>query len=165
MGSTNIEIENYIKNHYNGNFLGCFYANELPTSNLPFNCSLIANYSNRGEDGTHWVAMGNLNSNNGSESWYFDSFGKKPDSLDNVLDRKTYFLDYLKNHTNTNRFSNYNKENLQGQTADTCGHYATYAIIKNCCPYMKNPDPWAVFLNPLNTKQYNDNLIRKIIKL
>lgn len=162
MGSTNIQIEDYIKRHYKGNFLGCFYADELPR-NPPLNSSLISNYSNRGEEGTHWIAMGNLNDNRGCQAWYFDSYGHMPDKLDNILNRKTYFLDYIKRHSNNNRFRN-NKENLQSDNSDVCGQYATYAIINNCCPYMKNPDPWEIFLNPYNTKQYNDNLIRQIIK-
>lgn len=161
MGSTNVQIENYIKDHYKGRFLGCFYADCLPKK-LPPNASLIANYSDQGQEGTHWVALGNLNQDNGKPSFYFDSFGKRPDGADGILNKKTYFLDYIKKNSR-NRFSN-NKENLQAPTSDTCGEYATYAIVKQCVPYMNHPDPWLPFLQYHSTPEANDILIRKLIQ-
>jgi len=161
MGSTNHQIENYIKKHYKGRFMGCFYADCLPRL-LPPNASLIANYSNQGEEGTHWVAIGNLNQDNGKPSFYMDSFGKKPDGADSILNKKTDFLEYIKRNSR-NRFSN-NKENLQAPTSDTCGEYATYAIVNQCVPYMNQPDPWKPFLNEFTTPEKNDVLIRQLIQ-
>jgi hypothetical protein len=160
MGSTNTQIENYIKKHYKGRFLGCFYADCLPKL-LPPNASLIANYSNMGQEGTHWVALGNLNQDNGKPSFYFDSFGRAPDGADNILNKKTFFLDYIKKNSR-NRFTN-NKANLQAPTADTCGEYATFAICQQCVPHMEHPDPWKSFLQYHSTPESNDILIRKLI--
>jgi len=160
MGSTNKQIEDYIKHHYKGRFLGCFYADCLPRL-LPPNASLIANYSNQGEEGTHWVALGNLNQDNGKPSFFFDSFGRKPDGADAILNKNTYFLDYIKKNSK-NRFSS-NKANLQAPSADTCGEYATYAIVKQCVPYMELPDPWKPFLEYHASPEANDILIRKLI--
>ena len=92
MGSTNTQIDNYMTKHFKGDFLGCFSADELPHNPSP-SSNLIANYSDRDDDdgGSHWVAMINLNPDNGQPTLFFDSFGGSPDFEDAVLDKQTNF--------------------------------------------------------------------------
>ena len=90
--SSNFQIEKYMEKNFKGEFLGCFTADNLPHNPSP-SSNLIANYSD-GDDsdgGTHWVAMINLNSDNGEPSLFFDSYGGDPDFEDIVLDKKTNF--------------------------------------------------------------------------
>lgn len=163
-GSTNTQIENWMRNNFKGNFLGCFWADTLPEL-IPSNSNLIVNYSDRGEDGgTHWVGMGNLNSTSG-QSFYFDSFGHKPDKMDGILNKKTKFLEYIRRHSPNGRFR-WNGENIQSKNADTCGHYACYAIKQQCVPHQKQyNDPWEPFYSPFTTQAENDIRIRNLVRL
>ena len=70
------------------NFLGCYCADNLPHKPPP-NSNLIANYSDSddADGGSHWVAMINLNSDNGEPTLFFDSYGGDPDFQDIVLEK------------------------------------------------------------------------------
>ena len=79
MSSSNHQINDYMKKHFDGTWLGCFSADNLPTSPPP-SSNLIVNYSNKDDtdNGTHWCAMINLNADNGQPTLFFDSFGGLP---------------------------------------------------------------------------------------
>jgi hypothetical protein len=78
-------------------FLGVFPADMMPTVDgnhaLIQPVSFIVNYDDHDMPGTHWCAV----HINGHNSYWFDSFGKKPDEDDRILHRKTSFGAYLKN--------------------------------------------------------------------
>lgn len=121
--SYDYQIEDYLKPK-NKNFLGCFASDELP-KNPPVNSCLIVNYSKHSQDGTHWVAMMNLNTNN---VMFGDSYGFEPDGEDLLLSRQTNFHNYLIRHSNNNRYT-HNEYNLQDVNSDCCGEYCCKFII------------------------------------
>ena len=166
MGSTNKEIENYIKdNAPHIHFLGCFWNNNLPHV-IPCGSSLIANYSSSDDmtGGTHWIAMINLKAENGSPSLFFDSFGEKPDMENNILDTNAHFRQYMKTHCNSYLS---NPEEIQGEKATTCGHYCTLAVISQSIPISgrNHGTTWRDFCSKYTTPAENDKLIREIIQL
>lgn len=169
MGSSNIEIDNYMKKHFDGKFLGCFYADKLP-HNPPPNSNLIANYSDSddNDNGTHWVAMINLNSDNGNPTLYFDSFGGDCGFEDIVLEKDTNFKRYMERHSRGNYARN--NVNIQSRDGTTCGHYCVYAILKQSIPLLtgqkRSANPaWKDFTSPFNEPEDNDRRIRQLVKL
>lgn len=169
MGSTsNTQINNYMDKHFKGTFLGCFNADDLP-HNPPPSSNLIANYSdtNDSDQGSHWVAMINLNSDNGQNSYYFDSFGGAPGFEDAVLDKQTHFKSYMDRHGGNWARSNLNLQDAKGTT---CGHYAVYAIMNQSIPVVGSRGTsanacWKKFLSPFSDPRSNDKLIRSLVKL
>jgi hypothetical protein len=166
MGSSNHQIEEYIKkNAPHINFKGCYWNNNLPTSNSP-NSSIICNYSSSNDmnGGTHWIAMINLNSENGKPSLYFDSFGKRPDAENTILQSDADFHDYIKRHSHSYI---YNHESLQGNKSSTCGHYCVLAVISQSIPIQgKNHGTvWKEYCSKYTTSAENDANIRNQIKL
>jgi hypothetical protein len=166
MGSTNTQIENYIRTHApHIDFLKCYWANELPDIIEP-GCSLIANYSSSadGNGGTHWVAMLNMKSENGSPSLFFDSFGKRPDGENNILDTDAHFKSYMNRHCGSFLF---NHEKIQGDMATTCGHYAVLAIISQSIPTQgkNHGTAWKEYCSKYTTSAENDKRIREQIRL
>jgi len=167
--SSNIEIENYMKKHFNGTFLGCFNANDLP-NNPPPSSNLIANYSDSddADSGTHWVAMINLNADNGEPSLFFDSYGGDADFEDVVLQKQTNFKRYMDRHSGGSYARN--NINIQSRDGDACGHYAVHAIISQSIPSLTgqkrsaNSD-WKKFTSAWNSPEDNDKLIKQMIKL
>jgi hypothetical protein len=125
--SSNTQINNYMDKNFKGDFLGCFTADNLPHNPSP-NSNLIANYSNSddGDGGTHWVAMINLNSDNGQPTLFFDSYGGDADFEDIVLEKKTNFKNYMNRHSGGSYA--HNNINIQSRDGTACGHYCVYAI-------------------------------------
>jgi hypothetical protein len=167
--SSNTEIDNYLKKHFKGNFLGCFCADELPHNPSP-NSNLIANYSDRddGDSGTHWVAMINLNSDNGQPSLFFDSYGGDADFEDVVLNKKTNFKNYMNRHSRGSYA--HNNINIQSRDGNACGHYCVHAIMTQSIPSLTGQKRsanihWKDFTSAFNTPEENDALIKKLIKL
>lgn len=168
--SSNTQIENYLKKHFKGNFLGCFTADNLP-SNPPTCSNLIANYSD-GDDadnGTHWVAMINLNADNGLPTMFFDSYGGTPDFEDIVLDKKTQFKNYMNRHSGGGNYA-HNNINIQSRDGNACGHYAVYSILTQSIPSLTGQKRsantyWKDFISPFNSTEDNDKLIKTKVKL
>jgi len=167
--SSNIQIENYMKKHFKGTFLGCFCADDLPHDPPP-NSNLIANYSDSDDSdgGTHWVAMINLNSDNGDPSLFFDSYGGDCDFEDIVLQKRTEFKNYMKRHSG-GRYA-HNNINIQSRDGDACGHYAVHAIMSQSIPSLTGQKrsyntAWKDYTSAFNTPEENDKLIKQKIKL
>ena len=167
--SSNTQLENYLKKNFNGVFLGCFCADKLPNI-LPPNANLIVNYSNSddNDNGTHWVSMINLNSDNGQPSLFFDSYGGEPDFEDVVLEKRTNFRRYMERHSRGNYA--HNNINIQSRDGTSCGHYCVYAIMKQSIPSLTGQKrsantAWKDFTSPFNSPEDNDKLIRQKIKL
>lgn len=168
MSSSNHQINDYMKKHFKGEFLGCFSADNLPTS-PPTSSNLIANYSDSDDSdgGTHWVAMINLNADNGEPSLFFDSFGGSPDFEDVVLDKNTHFKSYMDRHGGRWARSNVN---IQSADGTACGHYACYAILNQSIPNVSSRGSgsascWKPFLSPYTDPKQNDIRIRQLVKL
>lgn len=165
--SSNHQIDNYMAKHFKGDFLGCFSADDLP-SNPPPCSNLIANYSDADDTdgGSHWVAMINLNADNGQPSMFFDSFGGSPGFEDGILDKKTNFASYMSRHGG--KYAR-NNVNIQGATAETCGHYCCYAILNQSVPNVSSrggaSNCWKAFLSPYTDPKQNDIRIRQLVKL
>jgi hypothetical protein len=166
--SSNTQINNYMEKHFKGDFLGCFNADNLPSSPPP-SSNLIANYSNTNDsdNGTHWIAMINLNSDNGQPSYYFDSFGGNPGFEDGILNKDTHFGRYMDRHG-----GNWARNNVNIQDADgtACGHYAVYAIMNQSIPLAGSRGTgasacWKSFLSPYTNPKQNDARIRSLVKL
>ena len=167
--SSNFQIENYLKKNFKGTFLGCFNADDLP-NNPPPNSNLIANYSDSddADSGTHWVAMINLNADNGEPSLFFDSYGGDPDFQDIVLQKQTNFRRYMERHSGGSYA--HNNINIQSRDGDACGHYAVHAIMSQSIPSLtgqkrSHNSAWKNFTSAFNSPEDNDALIKKMIKL
>ena len=167
--SSNIQIENYMKKHFKGDFLGCFCADNLPHSPSP-SSNLIANYSDSddNDNGSHWVAMINLNSDNGEPTLFFDSYGGDADFEDVVLQKKTNFKNYMNRHSRSNYA--HNNINIQSRDGNACGHYCVYAIMTQSIPSLTGQKrsantAWKDFTSAFNTPESNDKLIKQKIKL
>ena len=166
--SSNIEIENYMKKNFNGTFLGCFCADDLP-NNPPPNSNLIANYSDRddADGGTHWISMINLNPDNGNPSLFFDSYGGDADFEDVVLQKQTNFKRYMDRHSGGSYA--HNNINIQSRDGDACGHYAVHSIMTQSIPSLTGQkrsanSAWKDFTSCFNTPEDNDRLIKQKIK-
>jgi hypothetical protein len=160
MGSTNIQIENYIReNAQNVDFIGVFNENEMPHIASPGG-SIIANYGNN----SHWVALINLNAENGSPTMFFDSFGQKPDTENGILGTHARFKSYLDRNSKSYI---YNKEELQALDGVVCGHYCTLAVISQSIPqFGRNHNTvWRDYCSKYTTPEKNDEMIRRQIKL
>jgi len=167
--STNIQIENYMKKNFDGVFLGCFSADNLP-NNPPPNSNLIVNYSDKGDSdgGTHWCAMINLNSDNGQPTLFFDSYGGDADFQDIVLQKQTDFKRYMDRHSRGSYARN--NINIQSRDGTTCGQYCVYAIMNQSIPSLTGQKrsanvAWKDFTSPFNEPEDNDKLIIQKIKL
>tara|TARA_R110000868_G_scaffold60915_3_gene185498 strand:+ start:4721 stop:5227 length:507 start_codon:yes stop_codon:yes gene_type:complete len=167
--SSNFAIEKYMKEHFDGVFLGCFCADDLPDY-VPPNSNLIANYSDSddGDGGTHWVAMINLNADNGQPTLFFDSYGGDTGFEDIVLNKNTNFKNYMKRHSGGSYA--HNNINIQSRDGDACGHYAVYSILTQSIPSLTGQKrsanvAWKDFTSPYNTPEDNDKLIKQKIKL
>lgn len=167
--SSNIQIENYMRKNFKGDFLGCFNADDLP-NNPPPSSNLIANYSDKddADGGTHWVAMINLNPDNGEPALFFDSYGGDADFEDIVLRKKTNFKNYMNRHSGGSY--GHNNINIQSRDGDSCGHYAVHAIMTQSIPSLTGQKrsyntAWKDFTSSFNTPEENDKLIKERIKL
>lgn len=167
--SSNTEIENYMTKNFKGDFLGCFNADDLPTS-PPSSSNLIANYSDRDDSdgGTHWVAMINLNADNGEPSLFFDSYGGDTDFEDVVLNKKTNFKNYMNRHSGGSY--GHNNINIQSRDGDACGHYAVHAIMTQSIPSLTGQKrsanrAWKDFTSAFASPEDNDKLIKQMIRL
>jgi hypothetical protein len=167
--SSNVEIEKYMDKNFDGTFLGCFSADNLPHS-PPSSSNLIANYSDKGDGdgGTHWVAMINLNPDNGQPTLFFDSYGGDADFEDVVLEKKTNFKNYMNRHSGGSYA--HNNINIQSRDGTACGHYCVYAIMNQSIPSLTGQKrsantAWKDLTSPFNTPEDNDKLIRQKIKL
>ena len=90
-GMTNHDILNEMKNE--PNFIGVFPHDKLPNHNLSGKDSLIVNYNNYNQPGSHWVAIyGNQ---------FFDSFGIVPSDTIQDWMRKSAKLNVGEIHYNT----------------------------------------------------------------
>jgi len=146
-------------------FLGVHPSNDLPHVNS-HNAYVIFNYSPSSGAGTHWVAVGNLNSTDKTNAWFFDSYGRKPDSDDSLLSVNTDFTDYLRQNSSTGQYD-YNTFDYQSWTptsddaADQCGEYSAAAVVYD---WGKNKDTgiWAR-LKSMKNAHDRDRYIRKII--
>ena len=167
--SSNTSIENYIKTHApHINFLGCYYADKLPT--IPGkNSNIIANYCNSYNDNNevaHWVALINLNSENGCPTMYFDSFGNRPDGDDAILGVKTNFKDYMRRNSNGGSYTS-NNVDVQCDRGVSCGHFCVLAVISQSIPTQgkHHGTVWREYVSKYTTKEANENKIKQQIQL
>ena len=87
--SYDYQLEDYLRKRVkDGSFLGIF-AHDLLPEQVPRGSSLIANYSNHDQEGTHWVGMRNLGT---KDVEYFDSCGFDYDDLRLLLSGKQTLL-------------------------------------------------------------------------
>ena len=158
--SYDYQLIEYLKPKKKG-FLGIFAADTLPV-NPPSGSSLIVNYSKQHQEGSHWVAMDNLNTNN---VLFFDSFGYDADEDDLILSVHTNFKKYLlKNSLNKNY--THNEYNLQHIESDVCGQWCCKFILDGLPANRQgtiNPK-WKKYVQ-VNSPEEADKLIRKEIKL
>jgi hypothetical protein len=161
--SYDFQLNSYVKSHAKAglNFLGVFAHDQLPT-HPPVGSSLIVNYSNSNQEGTHWVALMDLGTNN---TKYFDSYGFDPDDLRLLLSRQSTFIRYLKRHTARGGKVHYNEFEFQALESDTCGEYAVKAVLDGqpMLNGIANPK-WQKYIASDNS-QMNDKMIRKEINL
>jgi hypothetical protein len=124
--SYDYQLEDYLRKRVkDGSFLGVF-AHDLLPEQVPRGSSLIANYSNHDQEGTHWVGMRNLGT---KDVEYFDSYGFDYDDLRLLLSRQTNFTGYLKRHTEKGGRIYVNEIELQCLEGDQCGEYAVKFIL------------------------------------
>ena len=110
-----------------GQFLGFYSVNTLPHPRevaraVP--CCLIVNYDPETLPGSHWVACLVFP----NEVCWFDSYGLPPDAPDLIIGHKTLFRAWLRNicaHLSISVYE-YNKADLKGWTAKTCGHWSLH---------------------------------------
>jgi len=161
--SFDFQLSTYVRKHATKglNFLGCFAHDLLPT-HPPVGSCLIANYSNSNQEGTHWVALMDLNTKSPK---YFDSYGFDPDDLRLLLSRQSTFINYLKRNTAKGGKVHYNEFEFQALESDTCGEYAVKAILDGQ-PMVNGVvnHKWKAYIASDNSRA-NDKLIRREIKL
>lgn len=122
-------------------FLGVFAADRLPEKiGRLHKESLIVNYDDAGEPGSHWCAI--IFTRGGAARW-FDSFGAPPDGEDTILNRKTTFRDYLARHA---RGWTYNTLDLQCLAENTCGEWSATAVRIGALP-QEDPRAWRRLLD------------------
>jgi hypothetical protein len=155
------QLESYLLSKRVPGFLGVFASDQLPKNPQP-GSSLIVNYSSSGQQGTHWVAMRNLNTN---KPEYFDSYGMEPDDEDILLSRQTNFKGYLKSHSKGPVHRN--DIDLQHTTSNVCGEYAVKFVMDGN-PMMKDNETinpkWKKYVLS-NSATKNDKWIKEEIKL
>jgi hypothetical protein len=161
--SYDFQLEKYIaQNAPSGlNFIGVFPHNLLP-KNPPMGSCLIANYSNSNQNGTHWVALMDLNT---SHPKYFDSYGFDSDDLRLLLSRQSSFTRYLRDHTTPGGRVHFNEFEFQALESNTCGEYAVKAILDGqpMIDGVINPK-WSKYVTSDNSK-LNDKMILREIRL
>jgi hypothetical protein len=123
--TSSVQIDEYLSEV--PGYLGALPADELPEEIKPGD-TLVANYDNASQAGSHWVAM---RFPAGEPAQYFDSFGFGPDEDDRVLHRKTRFAAYLRKHSfaGANTPFIFNHIDYQSKHADTCGVWAAWFIL------------------------------------
>jgi hypothetical protein len=141
-------------------FLGVHASNDLPNVGNHTNACLIVNYSpmNKNSEG-HWCTISDLNSTKNKNAYWFDSYGKKPDADDQVLDDSTNFTDYL---VKNSKFGNYdyNHIDFQGYNDDVCGEYALISILYG--PPEEGHYIWKKLKSITDPKE-RDQFVRKFI--
>ena len=162
--TSNVQLEGYIKKHkhrlHNQNFLGVFPSDQLPNLSGRNECMII-NYSPSSDDGTHWIAMRNLN-NALKPAEYFDSYGLHPDEADSILGLTTNFTAYLKEHSSTMFI--YNTIDLQSwrQGEDECGEWCLLFLMEGL-PNVNNK-VWSRFLAQ-KYKHIRDKMVKRYIHI
>ena len=168
--TSNIQLQNYINRHEptNTRFLGVFASDKLPR-NVPRDSSLIANYSPSSQAGTHWVTLYDLNSSKNKPSYFFDSYGERPDQPTQdgqITGFQTHFYDYLKQNSsnggvkwNTHRFQQWEEKGRKDD--DVCGQYSVGVIIHG------PPDIQSPFWGPFYSlsRADCDRRIKRLIKI
>lgn len=93
-------------------YMGCYPSNSLPLCKR-FPCAMVANHDEKGEPGSHWVAIYAPDKKN---VWYFDSLGDDP--IPNIKEwlYKNFPLVTIMN------------DPIQGADSRNCGYYAIYFI-------------------------------------
>lgn len=163
-GTTNEQLERKCRGV--PGFLGVFSADNLPRV-VPPDASLIANYSNQSEPGTHWIAILHLNDRS-RQPEFFDSFGFPPDGENVILGTTAKFDKYMKYmsvRAGAGGKYLYNKLNMQCSRADVCGEYAAWAIQKQTLPENMRTGAikpeWKQILNLTTTCQQSDELVKR----
>ncbi len=168
--TTTLQIERYLKNV--PNFLGVFPSDEL-VKNPPANSCLIVNLSPHNKEGTHWIALLHLNSQQ-QPPYMFDSYGFDETYLDYYSRQHTHLKAYLTLYSSIwNRFDR-NYEDYQSMDADTCGEWSSYAIL-NGSP-SDNPNAYKIFkpysringnegLHNSEQLKNNDRIILRLINI
>jgi len=110
---SNYEILDFMKNE--PNFIGVFSHDTLPILNNPISTtSLIVNYNNSNEAGSHWVAT--------YGTQFYDSFGVIPSDIIQKWIRTTYKIP--KGHIE------YVEHQQQKIESSLCGFYCMFFIKK-----------------------------------
>jgi hypothetical protein len=126
------------------NFRGVFARDLLPETKGSHPHSIVMNYDNHAQSGTHWVC---IYVDDRGFAHYFDSYGLPP------LVKE--FVDYLEN--NSSRWL-WNKITLQCKDCVTCGEYCcAYLILRNAG--YSHQDFLNLFTNSTET---NDHIIKEI---
>ena len=169
--TSNVQIDQYLSGH--PGYRGAFPADSLPPNISPGD-SLVVNYDNHNDGGSHWVAM---RFPPDAPAEYFDSFGFAPDADDKILKRKTRFAEYLAEHsfatsavgTDSDEVKDadatdphlhgvfvYNKTDFQSAESDTCGIWAAWFVLGA----LDNPADLRALLSMKGAVR--DNTVRKI---
>ncbi len=114
----NIEIDQLLcSDKYSAPFfMGVFSCDKIPKTVQKPAC-FVANTSQAGESGMHWVAFFVTK----TLAEFFDSYGQKP--------QKQEFLEFLQTNAQT---WFYNGKKLQGAISTTCGQYCVLYLMHRC---------------------------------
>lgn len=137
---SNFEIDNMLKD--NKNYIGTFSRDN--TQYLKKNQSLILNLDDKKGNGTHWTAI--IKNENGTEIYYFDSFGlPPPQEIVNMYKKKKNKIKYSSNE-------------IQLPSSIMCGYYCVMFIKE----YYKGNDIYDIIYSfDLKPTQRNEQLIKK----
>jgi len=153
------QLNKYMFSHLNEikgglTYVGCFASNQIPYLDVQQRLSgacLIVNYDPAYKNGSHWCGIRiNPKKNGLILAEWFDSYGKRPDSDDQILKDTTNFNKWLKNYSDMQQ---YNEFDFQGTYADTCGLWSCYFCL-NGLP-QNNPAAYYKFYKYPAPKIYN----------
>lgn len=168
--TTNIQIDKHLKG--TPHWQGVFSADNLPDpKSLPYDSSLIANYSDTHEEGTHWIAMIHLASRT-QRPQYMDSFGFPPGGDNPILKTDAPFETYMqrasKDFGHGGKYD-YNHNNFQCSNADVCGEYAVNTVKLQALPVDPATDKmrpqWRKIGNLQSTCDKTDAAVKKVVGL
>lgn len=153
-------------------FLGVFPANKLPNpKDVPKGSALIANYSNAGTSGTHWIAILHMNDPDDAPM-YFDSYGFSPGDLNAILKEHATFEKYMERLSEHAGYGakNYHTSRVELQCSDSdyCGQYCVLAVKFNALPTdpTGKPNPkWKPFIHWASSCEASDKAVREAVPL
>ena len=128
-------------------FLGVFSHDTLPQQTLHTGDSLVINYNNQDEPGSHWICVFI-----GDEyPEVFDSFGVVPSKI---------IQEWLKKHTGSKHIS-YSSHQIQNKWSTMCGWYCIHYIMERT----KGISQYDVIHNfEMNDTKTNEKILKKYIE-